>query len=362
MKTLLKGGWVIDGTGAAPIVADVLLEDDRIISVGTCDAQADIVKDCTGLYVAPGFIDAHSHNDMFIELDDSYKYFKPFLEQGITTQVTGNCGFSAFGVEEGTEQSKLVGGGLFASKHAGSFAKFKKEAPGKLFVNIAPLVGHGTTRIGVTGMSANPQTQEEIDRQVEFVDEAMREGALGGSFGFMYEPGMYAKKDELIAFAKKVAEYDGIVTVHPRAESVISMDYSLLQLTPHIELALDEVVDIMERSKCRMEYSHMIYVGERTWRSVNRVMEKFRQFRAKGYDIAYDCYSMTYGASVITVICPAWYMALSDEKKHSFLNRLKLRVMINISRKALGIDYSDLRIAYINDDPKYKAYEGRDVA
>ncbi len=362
MRILFQGGQVYDGTGAAPVVADVLTEDERIIAVGELgEVRADRVIDCSGLCVAPGFIDGHSHNDFFYNYDNAQEYYIPFIKQGITTQVTGNCGFSSFGMEQGNPNAQYVGAGLFEAKSPGTFRDFCENAAGRLYVNMVPLVGHGTTRIGVSGLDSKPLDAAGIERMKEYVREAMENGAFGGSFGFMYEPGMYSKTDELVAFASTVAEYDGIVTVHPRANSSVALGYSLLKPS-HIELALDEVIDIMEQSKCRMEYSHLIFVGTSSWKCIDPMLQKFYDYRAKGYDIAYDNYSMTYGASVITVICPPWYMALNEEQKHSTFHRLRLRLIINITRKLLGLDYEDITVAYINDDPKYKAYEGRNVA
>lgn len=362
MKILYKGGLVYDGTGAAPKKGDVLTENDRIAAVGDLKEQdADRVIDCAGLCVAPGFIDAHSHNDFFYDYDNAETYFAPFLRQGITTQITGNCGFSPFGVGADCPHADKVGAGLFEARNPGSFRSFCEQAKGRLFVNIVPLIGHGTARIGVSGLDSKPLDEAGIAKMREAVKEAMENGAFGGSFGFMYEPGMYSKTDELVAFAKTVAEYDGIVTVHPRANSAVALGYSLLKRN-HIEIALDEVIDIMKKSKCRMEYSHLIFVGTSSWKCIDPMLKKFYDYRAKGYEIAYDNYSMTYGASVITVICPPWYMALTPEQKHSAFNRLKLRTVINVTRKLLGLDYQDITIAYINDEPKYKAYEGRNVA
>jgi hypothetical protein len=103
MKTLFKGGTIYDGTGARPYVGDVLIEDDRIVKVGkNLRSKADKVIDLKGLQICPGLIDAHSHNDFFYDYDDAEKYYKPFIEQGITTQITGNCSFSPFGVDEDT--------------------------------------------------------------------------------------------------------------------------------------------------------------------------------------------------------------------------------------------------------------------
>lgn len=115
MKTLFQNGTVFDGSGNAPFVGDVLIEDNKILKVGKCDEAADETVDATGLYVCPGFIDAHSHNDFFCDRADSEKFFSPFIRQGITTQITGNCSFSPFGTDENTPYRDKLGGGLFES-------------------------------------------------------------------------------------------------------------------------------------------------------------------------------------------------------------------------------------------------------
>ena len=119
MRILFKGGLVLDGTGGAPFTGDVLAEDGRIAAVGPglC-AEADETVDCAGLAVAPGFIDAHSHNDWFTARTGKERFFRSFLEQGITTQVTGNCGFSPFGYDSATPHKALIGSGLFCQGDA----------------------------------------------------------------------------------------------------------------------------------------------------------------------------------------------------------------------------------------------------
>ena len=362
MKILLKGGYVIDGSGAPGFKGDVLVDGERIAAVGAnLDVPADKTVDCTGLTVAPGFIDAHSHNDFFYDYDDAEKYYEPFVRQGITTQVTGNCGFSPFGVAVDSRFKDKVGGGLFHAKKPGSFREFVSAAEGRLFVNVVPLVGHGTTRISISGYDPTPLTKEQIAQEMRLVDEAMENGAFGGSFGFMYEPGIYAKHDELVEFAKRIAKYDGILTVHPRACSKVALGYPLLS-KPHIELALDEVVGIMKESGVRTEYSHLIFVGETSWKSLDPMLEKFHRLNREGCSIAYDNYSFTYGASVITVVLPPWYMALPKEDRKKPFNMFKLKLMTNITKIALGIDFCDFTVAYISADPAHKKYEGKTVS
>ena len=360
MKTLFKNGTIIDGTGAAPVQGDVLIKDDRILEVGgTITADADRVVDLTGLQICPGLIDAHSHNDFFYDREDAEKYYRPFIQQGITTQITGNCSFSPFGMEEDTPYRDKIGGGLFDTLAPCSFAKFKERAAGKLYVNLVPLIGQGSVRAGMKGYDTTPLTKEEIERELGYVREAMEGGAFGGSFGFMYEPSRYSKQDEILAFAKEIAKYDGIITIHPRACSIVSADYPLLTRKSHLEMGLDEAVEIMEKSGCRLEYSHLIFTGQRSWKLLDKMLATFYRERKKGYPIAYDNYAFHYGASVITVVFPEWYAALSREEAQKPLNRFKLQLTILMYRKVLGIDWEDMVVAYISDE--HPEYEGKTI-
>lgn len=360
MKTLLKNGLIYDGTGAAPDTGDVLFEDDTILEVGKeIRAQADRVIDAQGKQVCPGLIDAHSHNDFFYDREDAEKFYRPFIEQGITTQITGNCSFSSFGVDPDTPHRDKIGGGLFDALAPCSFADFKKRAAGRLFVNLVPLIGQGSVRAGMTGYDPTPYTPEQIEQELRHVREAMEGGAFGGSFGFMYEPDRYAAQDEILAFAKEIAKYDGIVTVHPRACSIVSADYPLLTKKSHLELGLDEAVEIMEKSGCRLEYSHLIFTGQRSWKLLDKMLATFRREKAKGYPIAYDNYAFHYGASVITVVFPEWYAQLSKEEAAKPINRFKLQLTILMYRKVLGIDWDDMVVAYISDE--HPEYEGKTI-
>ena len=360
MKTLFQNGLIIDGSGNAPYRGDVLIEDDLIVSVGKhVDETVDRVIDIAGYQICPGLIDAHSHNDFFYDREDAEKFYKPFIEQCITTQITGNCSFSPFGMKEDTPYRDKIGGGLFDCLHPGSFADFKKRAEGNLYVNIAPLIGNGSIRAGMTGYDTAPYTKEQIEEEMSHVREAMEGGAFGGSFGFMYEPNRYSQKDELVAFAKEIAKYDGIVTIHPRACSVVSADYPLITKKSHLEMGLDEAIELMKESGCRLEYSHLIFTGERSWKLLDKMLDTFHKTKEEGYEIAFDNYAFHYGASVITVVFPEWYASLSKEEAAKPINRFKLSMTILMYRKVLGIDWQDMVVAYISGD--HPEYEGHNV-
>lgn len=360
MKTLFRNGLIFDGSGAAPFKGDVLIENDSIVKVEPeINETADQVVDLSGLQICPGLIDAHSHNDFFYDREDAVKFYKPFIEQGITTQITGNCSFSPFGIDNDTPYRDKIGGGLFDTLHPCSFAEFKERAEGKLYVNIVPLIGQGSVRAGITGYDPSSLSPEQIDKELEHVREAMEGGAFGGSFGFMYEPDRYASKEEIVAFAKEIAKYDGIITIHPRACSIVSADYPLLTKKSHLEMGLDEAVDIMHEAGCRLEYSHLIFTGQRSWKLLDKMLGTFERERAAKNPIAFDNYVFHYGASVITVVFPEWYAQLTKEEAAKPVNRLKLELTILMYRKVLGIDWDDMVVAYVSDD--HPEYEGMTI-
>ena len=157
MRTLLKNGLIYDGTTADPAIGDILIDGDRIARIAPEISDAvDAVYDLRGKSVAPGFIDVHSHNDWFAIHKNPQPYFEPFIRQGITSFVTGNCGLSAIGFEDGTPNVAQMGGGLFGyrGQTTGVYpdaARFFDAVDGKVPCNIAVLAGHCSARASVTG-------------------------------------------------------------------------------------------------------------------------------------------------------------------------------------------------------------------
>jgi len=360
---LLRNGTLYDGTGGQPDQGDLLIQEERIVAMGRSmpslpDAQ---VIDCTGLCVAPGFIDAHSHNDFFA--DRGAEYFSPFVEQGITTQVVGNCGFSPFGFERDTPFRELIGGGLFSMDIKEGYSDLEGfvAVNARTPVNLVPLLGHGTMRIGLSGNDSRALSTEERSRLLGKVDECLGQGAFGVSLGLMYEPGRYAPFEELKAVAQVVKAHDKVLTVHARACSAVSTSYGLpFGGEAHNLRALREAVDLCTQTGVKLQFSHLIFVGERSFATVDACMNLIGKTREAGFPFMFDMYASTFGASVITVVLPTWYLPLPEEKKRSHLVKARLAMEINLSKKLLGFDFSDIRIAYLG--PQYQAYEGRTVA
>ncbi|PKM72762.1 MAG: hypothetical protein CVU91_06960 [Firmicutes bacterium HGW-Firmicutes-16] len=352
MKTLLKNGKIVDGSGKEPYIADILVEDDRIKKIGAdIQAEADRVIDCTGLAVAPGFIDCHSHNDWFAARQNNSRFFAPFLEQGITTQVTGNCGFSPFGFDADTQYRKLLGSGLFSIGDAEgdtstlpAFEKAVKNLP----LNLVPLYGHMSGRIGIAGYDSRALTEGELTHFDEIIEQALTDGAAGISLGLMYEPDRYAPYDELKRAAEICAKHGKILTIHGRACSASSTSYSPpVGGRAHNLRALDEMAQLARETGVKLQHSHLIFVGKKSWKTVGEALSIIKKLNGEGLSFKYDSYSLTYGASVISVVLPVWFLSLDKEKQHSKLARLRLAFEIGLTKRVLGFDFSDIVITWI---------------
>lgn len=364
MRQLLMNAKIYDGTGTDGFIADILIEQDRIAKIGpSIDIPADSVMDLQGLSIAPGFIDGHSHNDWFAIKKDPLPYFEPFLRQGITTFITGNCGVSEIGFEVPCPYADRLGGGLFGFEQTtgqyGSAEAFFQAIDRNMPCNMATLVGHCSARAAAGGNENRKLTPEEETKMLSILEKMLQQGAAGISLGLMYEPGLYADVEELKKVAALCVKYNKPLTVHPRAESKVSMAYPQLFGRSHLLRAFDELVEISKGTKLKLQYSHAIFVGRKSFGAKEELLRMMEQMRAEGVDVMFDIYNESLGVSVITVILPAWYQGMSPEERKKPFNRLKLAVLVRASAMLLGFDFPDIQVAYIGQG--YEQYEGKSV-
>jgi N-acyl-D-amino-acid deacylase len=263
----LRGGVVIDGTGAPPCPRDVLVEGDRIAAVLPRGAEAPsgtVEYDVTGLHVTPGFIDVHSHDDLEILREPQ---LLPKLSQGVTTVVVGNCGHGTAPVGVASPYRDGLGRAVMGP--------FEPEGDWRTFadyldlvdaaqpsVNVAALAAHNAIRIAVCGFESRPATDVELAAMVGLANDACRDGALGLSTGLGYEPARAANSYEIVALAAAFADGDGLYVTHLRDEA------------DRVLQAVDEALDIGRRSGCRVHVSHLKCAGEPNWGKMSAILQR----------------------------------------------------------------------------------------
>jgi N-acyl-D-amino-acid deacylase len=363
VKTLLHGGSIVDGTGGSSRPGSVLLQGARIAAIGDLPRDAGTPIDCTGKVIAPGFIDAHSHMDFFAASNDPH-HFDSFTAQGVTTFVAGNCGFSPFGFAPETKHRGLLENSLFKAGREtldwNSFSEFREvvDALG-LTHNFLHLVGHGAARASLSGFEARPLSTEEHAQMIALLDQAMGEGAAGVSLGLQYKPGVFAKLDELDEVARLVKRHDKLLTVHAKAYSSFSGTYPMVPFgRAHNLKAIDDMLGVARRTGVRLQFSHLIFVGTRTWRTVDEAIELFDRAIDDGVDVCFDMFPYRCGATLLNTLLPEWFMARTPGALRDPLARARLRVEAEVGFRLVGFGYPQMQITNACC-PEYDEYNGQ---
>lgn len=292
---VIRNATVLDGAGIEPVVADVVVRDGRIASVGPCHDRGITTIDGDGLLVAPGFIDCHCHDDleMLRHPDRPEK-----VAQGITTVITGNCGFSLFPFTEASKPDlrrhagSLLGavaeGEVFTDFAAYSGALLERG----LAINVAPLVGHGPLRLEALGFDSRPATSDEAQIAALRLESQLRQGATGLSLGLVYPPSAFAECDELLALCKVAARCAKPVAAHIR-----SYEAGLLDAT-------HEFIYLLQASGARGVLSHLQAAGRSNWGLVIPALAALDDAVAVGVDVCFDMYPYLAGSSYALQLLP----------------------------------------------------------
>ncbi len=284
---VIRNAAIYDGTGAAPIAGAVAISGDRIARVGAVEGAGAIEIDAHGVALAPGFIDVHTHDDaaVFLEPEMDFK-----VMQGVTTDVVGNCGMGV--------APYPVAAAMFSNMHAGAklpqwsgyagyLAAVDRDPPS---LNVAVLAGHGTIRYGAMGNAHSQPSVAELAKMRRDVREAIDAGAVGLSTGLIYEPGRYARTEEIIALAREMKGSGALYASHMRNEAGGLID------------SVRETIRIGEEAGVPVQISHHKASGRDNWGRVRDSLRLIDEARARGLDVTADQYPYTSGSTIFAAV------------------------------------------------------------
>jgi N-acyl-D-amino-acid deacylase len=326
---LLLGGRVVDGTGAPARRANVAIRGGRIAGIGDITGPARETIDATGLVVAPGFIDVHSHADDVADRPIA----ENFIRMGVTSIMAGNCGSSAGSIAEALTRIRETG----------------------VTVNFGTLVGHNTVRTAVMGRVNRPSTIAEINRMKAKVFEGMVAGALGFSTGLQYVPGTYARSNEIVELARVAANHGGVYATHMRNEGTRLLE------------AVAESIQVGRLVEIPVQISHLKVDSPSRWGDSAAALKLIDDARARGMNVGADQYAYTAGASSLSIRFPAWALEGGDEAVRARLGdtaswtKIKAEMQQLLAERGFT-DLSWATVASYRPDPSLNGLSMKDVA
>ncbi len=327
---LIAGGAVVDGSGSAPIRNDVAIKNGRIAAIGRLPkTTATEVIDATGLLVAPGFVDVHTHGD---DIGESPRA-ENFVRMGVTSIVAGNCGGSALDIADALSKIRRAG----------------------IAINYATLIGHNTVRRAVMGTANRDPNVAELAKMKSLVWRAMADGAVGFSTGLQYVPGTYAKAAEIFELARVAGNAGGLYATHMRNEGT------------QLEEAIQETTRVGEMAMCRVQISHLKVDSPSRWGTSERALALIDAARARGVDVQADQYAYTAASSTLGIRFPSWALEGGQDAIAQRLNDPETWASIKNEMRGLlaerGLpDLSFAVVASYSPDPSLNGLSMKQVA
>jgi N-acyl-D-amino-acid deacylase len=306
---IIKNGLIIDGSGAQGYKKDVGLLGDKIVAIDDLkNSTADLIIDGEGLVVSPGFVDIHTHTEIQLLVNSKAE---SKIHQGVTTEVSGNCGSSPFPINDNDFQEfdkhtfEQYGIHIDWRNTDGYLSKLEDH---KISINHATLTGQGTLRsivIGKNDIQANP---EQIKEMKDMLERSMEEGSFGLSSGLEYAPGSYASTTELIELNKVTAKNGGIYATHIRSED------------DQVEEAIQEALRICKEAEVSTQIAHLKACNQANWHKIDHVLEMIHDAAESGMQVKADRYPYIAYGTGLTMFLPLWSRQGSTEE---ILSRLK---------------------------------------
>jgi len=345
MDVLIHNIDVLDGSGSPAFRADVGMERDRIAGIGDFSSTtAKMILDGTGLTAAPGFIDVHSHSDFTLPINPRAE---SKVRQGVTTEVTGNCGLSPAPLDPVSGESVMATHPHLSWEWNtfGDYLDYLRQQG--LSVNVVPLVGHGMIRGTGMGLADRAPTENEMQAMKRLVAQAMEEGAWGLSTGLIYPPGVYATTDELVEQSRVVAKRGGFYFTHIRGEAATLVK------------AVAEAIEIGERAELPVQIAHLKAQLPENWPLMSQALALIDNARARGLDVTADRYPYTASSTSLSARLPAW---AHDGGSSALLERLQLPETRRRIKEDLSVRPDQWDTVLIAFSPNAPELEGLTVA
>ena len=303
---LILNGKIVSGEGNPWFYGDIAIVGDKIVRIGRLAGEtAARIIDAKSCFIAPGFIDGHSHSDLFLFVDPGAEQK---IMQGVTTENLGMDGMSVAPIDERylagwrRHLSGLTGasGVEWTWRSFGDYLNAIDALPPS--INVCSYVGLGTIRLNVMGMTDREARPEEIDQMKRLAARSMEEGARGISTGLIYPPSQYQTVKEVVEIAKVVRDYDGIYDVHLRSEG-----NRLLQ-------AMEEVIEIGRQSGIPVLITHFKVTGRKNWGQSEKALKVLENARREGVEITIAQYPYTAGSTMLHAVIPPWFHKEGPER------------------------------------------------
>ena len=355
---LIRNAQVIDGSGAPARHADVAIAGGRISAIADYRyaGHAHRVIDARGLAVSPGFIDIHTHSDFTLPLNPRAE---SKIRQGVTTEVLGNCGFSAAPAlpgRVGMLRDYLGASAPWLEFRQTSFKEYLDTFPATA-VNTIMQAGHNTLRLMAMGMDDRAPSADELALMQQLLAEALDAGALGLSSGLFTAPGIYAAPQELVALGDVLKSRGGAYSSHVRDEA------------NHVFDAVREAIAVGERCAIHVQIAHLKLSGMDNWGGAERLLAEIDAARARGVRIDCDQYPYTAGSNPLRNLLPPW---VQEGGMEAMLARLadpaaRTRIGAEIDRRGLNNfgrvpSWDAVRIAISPHQPQYSGRTLGDIA
>jgi N-acyl-D-amino-acid deacylase len=335
---VIRGGTVVDGTGAPAYGADVAIDGGRISAIGPAVEDGRDTIEADGLVVAPGFVDMHSHSDLVL-LEEPHAEAK--VAQGVTLEVLGQDGLSCAPVEDRATDlvASLIApldGTLDREWPWRTVAEYLDLLDRRTAVNVAYLAPHGTIRATAMGMADREATPAELDHMRRLVRDAMADGAFGLSTALTYRPSQAAPTTEVSALCSVVADAGGIYVTHLR-----DYDGALFEATV-------EALEIGRMSGTPVHISHFQAPGARNMGRAPELLRVLEDARSGGLDTTFDVYPYTAGSTSLLSFCPFWFQGLEPGDALAVLDGPRREQLVSELRErpaGIDLDWSAFTVA-----------------